>query len=1257
MFPPVLNLSDLDGTTGFRLNSVDVVNSFRNSVAIAGDVNGDGIDDVIIGAPSNRSDRAGAADVLFGSSEGFPANLSLATLDGSNGFRLTGVDPLDEIGLSVAGAGDINGDGIDDMILGAPSADPNGVEDAGVSYVVFGSSSGFPANLSLASLDGSNGFRLEGINVRNDAGRAVAGAGDVNGDGIDDIILGAPGASPNGISSAGVSYVVFGSSAGFPSSLSLASLDGSNGFRVEGRSLYDLIGRAVAGAGDVNADGIKDLIVGSSARFAGESYVIFGSSTPFPASISTADLDGANGFRLDGESRDDAGYSVAGGGDINGDGVADLIVGAPGDDGDGDPLAGRTYVVFGSSAGFPATVVLSDLDGTDGFRITGINKYDGIGISVAVAGDVNGDGIDDVVGGTTDVSDIGAGYVVFGTDRGLPASLSIAELDGINGFRIDGTNSATTVAGNGDINGDGIDDFIMSIPFPLPSYPRQPGLTYVVFGVESSEDCVVENAARPSETFTFTGGRLQINGFDTDESDEKTSDTLVIDAAGFEASINTVEELFAFIDVIEFDGDGSTDAIYTDNDIAFVLSRNPDGTVKDGVVLMDVIGRDGITLEALAEAGADVFGKFPDKEDDSFCELDRIEVPGDASSPFRLDIVGEVRNRVDFADDQNWFRVDLQMGELYRFDLVGDATFDDPLQDPYFYLFSESGDLIAQNDDASGTLNSRLFYVASQDGPAFAAAASYGSSTGDYILSVENVPIADDIPGDTSSREELVEGAEVRSRVDFPGDQDWFRVTLDAGDTYQFDLRRNNGSRDPLVDPLLYLYDEDGELLDANDDFAYLESRLFYTASEDQIVYAGAAGYSDSVGEYVLSLENITVSDTIPGDISTNERLTVGEEVRNTIDFPRDDDWFQVALEGGGTYQFDLLGDNDAPQPLIDPFLSIYDSDGVLIDFNDDYDGLNSRLIYSPADDEIVFASAMAFSSGTGAYILRLSEEMNFNLLADVPAYSWYHGCGPTAAGSIVGYWDQQGFPGLFDAVTLDDVLLTANVRDHISSPAHNAKYDPTPDNPNLPVPPTTSLAGFMGTSVDPLRYGWTFVSRIDDGLEGYSEFRGYDFQSLLYRNADDGTVGGSQWERFTEEIDAGRPVQLTVDTGFDGTVDHFVPAIGYEDRGADGLWYAAYTTWSESETPIWREFRPVEPNSPWSVGYLNTFAPGAEGSSAPIADVASLEGLIVPSDGSLEKVMKALSSDGDFDEVDAKIVAQAKDMEPGPVVDDLLFA
>ncbi|MCE7915527.1 MAG: hypothetical protein DYH15_12845, partial [Nitrosomonas sp. PRO4] len=475
-----IDISSLDGASGFRLDGGGPGLESGKSVSAAGDVNGDGFDDVIISAPGGRY---GLSYVVFGRASGFDARLSLSNLNGSDGFRLKGGESNGSASHSVSNAGDINGDGYDDVIIG------HGFDGtSGSSYVVFGKASGFNAALDLSSLDGSNGFRVDGVAESDGLGDSVSTAGDVNGDGFGDLIIGAFSADTNGYWS-GSSYVIFGKAFGFDSTLDLSSLDGNNGFRLDGAEAYDFSGSPVSSAGDVNSDGFDDLIIGADPKGdgSGASYVIFGQASGFAATLDLSSLDGSNGFRLDGVAADDySGSSVSGAGDINGDGFDDVIVGALLADPNGD-RSGSSYVIFGRASGLDAAINLSSLDGNNGFRLDGGAAGDLSGASVSNAGDVNGDGFDDLlVGAVGAPNGYGAGfsYVVFGRASGFDATMDLSNLGGRNGFRVNGLASYSlgfSVSAAGDVNDDGFDDVIIGAPGAQPNGGRS-GSSFVIFG-------------------------------------------------------------------------------------------------------------------------------------------------------------------------------------------------------------------------------------------------------------------------------------------------------------------------------------------------------------------------------------------------------------------------------------------------------------------------------------------------------------------------------------------------------------------------------------------------------------------------------------------------------------------------------------------------------------------------------------------------------------------------------------------------------
>ncbi len=283
--------------------------------------------------------------------------------------------------------------------------------------------------------------------------------------------------------------------------------------------------------------------------------------------------------------------------------------------------------------------------------------------------------------------------------------------------------------------------------------------------------------------------------------------------------------------------------------------------------------------------------------------------------------------------------------------------------------------------------------------------------------------------------------------------------------------------------------------------------------------------------------------------------------------------------------------------------------------------GAAGAFSYAVADQ----GTALGLSDTQTITIDVLPSPTGSRVLDNVPAYSWYHGCGPTAAASVFGYWDVHGYSDYFDASGWDEVRYTINVQDEISSPAHNAKYDPTPDNPSLPDPPKTSIADFFHTSENPSSYGWTFLSYIEPGMESYAALRGQPLDAWTV------TVDTTTWHMFVDEIDAGHPSVFLVDTNGDRITDHFVPVLGYDDRGAEGLWYGAYTTWSESETVSWFPFQSMGSGRSWGIGYVTFVDEPSDLAqrAGTLADVDSAAGGYM--DLNLEPLVGLIGNDADL--------------------------
>jgi hypothetical protein len=394
------------------------------SVSGAGDVDGDGHADLLVGAYENDAGgpHAGAAYLVRGPVTGtLDLSLADAKLVGDNAFGY-------EAGYSVSGAGDVDGDGHDDLLVGAEGDQEGGGFEAGAAYVVQGPVTG-TLDLSLADA------KLLGEEEYDLAGFSVSGAGDVDRDGHDDLLVGAPRPTYDGATYAGAAYLVLGPVTG---TLDLSLADA----KLVGETSADFVGVCVSGAGDVDGDGRDDFLVGSEYEN-GTAFLVLGPVTgTIVASSADAELRGED------DDHNSASSSVSGAGDVDADGHADLLVGAPWG---GRGEAGVAYLVLG-----PVTRDQS-LTRADATFLGSGGDHAGI---VSDAGDVNRDGHDDVLVGATygQRDDTGGAYLVLGPVMG---TFELSDADVLLGGEEWLDEAGWSVSGAGDVDADGQDDLLV----------------------------------------------------------------------------------------------------------------------------------------------------------------------------------------------------------------------------------------------------------------------------------------------------------------------------------------------------------------------------------------------------------------------------------------------------------------------------------------------------------------------------------------------------------------------------------------------------------------------------------------------------------------------------------------------------------------------------------------------------------------------------------------------------------------------------
>lgn len=710
-------LANLAPPEGFVLTSAIPQDQAGHSVSSAGDVNRDGYDDLLIGAPVDDNFPAGngTAYLVYGKADSF-SNLTLEVTFEPDGFPIYGLNNNDFAGFSVSDAGDINGDGFHDFLIGAPGADrphPNGpVYGNGESYVVFGGEFTVANRPTLFNLDGTNGFKILGNAAYDRSGFSVSSAGDVNGDGFDDLIIGARFVDQTYLyDNTGRSYLLFGKADGFTPTMNVWELESNgDGLVINGIDPYDYAGFSVSDAGDINGDGYADFAIGAPFADkpaqggllfgAGEGYLIFGGPS---IESDVTQLDGTNGFRIAGfATYDRAGYSVSSAGDINGDGIDDLLISAPADRAVA-VTPGQSYVIFGKESGFDPVLDLGSLDGTNGFSLFGIDYADHAGWSVSGAGDINGDGIDDLLigapfgdqySGGLAYYGVGEVYVVFGRDTGFPNRVVLGALGDDEGFILLGeaayARTGFSVSSAGDVNGDGFDDFIIGAPSDY-DYTSRPGRAYVLFGRD------------------FTGKNPQ-----TGDNEDNT----LTGTAQAEVQIGGQGD-----DLLR--GNGGAD-----------VARGGQG--NDTILLTDLTFRlfdGGRGEDTLKFDGADLSLDLSAVYDNRLVGLEHIDLTGSGDNHLTI---GNVREVLNISDTSNRLIVHRDAGDTVDLGEGWTETTAETIDGVVFRVFTQgAAELLVQNlkptidlngPDGDGTDTSATF---TEDGPA--------------VLIVDpNVTVADD---------------------------------------------------------------------------------------------------------------------------------------------------------------------------------------------------------------------------------------------------------------------------------------------------------------------------------------------------------------------------------------------------------------------------------------------------------------------------------------------------------------------------------
>ncbi|MCK5560900.1 MAG: FG-GAP repeat protein, partial [Thermoplasmata archaeon] len=427
-----------------------------------GDVNGDGYDDIVITRcyilpiPTSYFQwYTGKVYLIFGKKSNWTMDYNLSNADVC--FYCN--NNKDYVDLSVTKVGDVNNDTYDDILIGA-GGNCDDADMKGRTYLIFGKSSGWIKNYNLSNAD----VIFKGENQGDKSGYSVAGAGDINYDGYDDILIGAPGYDST-LQDAGKTYLILGKLIGWSAVFYLSNSDAS----FIGENGNDQSGLTISGAGDVNGDNYDDFLIAApyyndiphSSSWAGKVYLIFGRTSGWN---NGEPLTNANASFIGGYTATFLGLAISAVGDVNGDKYDDFLMSETGWDDGVFEAYGQSYLMLGRTSNWPKNA--SDFNVNASFE--GENGGDGLGSALSGAGDVNNDSYDDFLIGAPWNDDGGyrAGkiYLILGKSSGWSGYFDLLNANASFIGEKNLSQLGRSVSITGDVNGDGYDDMLVDSP-------------------------------------------------------------------------------------------------------------------------------------------------------------------------------------------------------------------------------------------------------------------------------------------------------------------------------------------------------------------------------------------------------------------------------------------------------------------------------------------------------------------------------------------------------------------------------------------------------------------------------------------------------------------------------------------------------------------------------------------------------------------------------------------------------------------------